>query len=154
MASLSRALINATHSATTLQTEIEFALAIGPPLHLGVGLLAIVLFSLTYLDPVTKKSSVPAHILRSICGLGAIYGFYDFGFGHYVTHDDRISRQVRAVLLSRHYLLRRRLNVYDATDILRLGPDITLWNHARNRRVFCYNGRKRCPSTLEVIIHK
>lgn len=97
MSSLTRALFNATNSVATKQTEIEFALAVGPPLHLGVVLLTIVLFSLTYLDPVTKRSSVSAHALRVVCGLGAIYGFYDFGFGHYVIHDDRISRQVRSL---------------------------------------------------------
>lgn len=102
MSSLTRAIFNATHSESTLETEIEFVLAVGPPLHLGNALLAVVLFSLTYLDPITKKSSPLAHLFRAVCGLGAIYQFYDFGFGHYVTHDDRISRQVRRFFCLMH----------------------------------------------------
>lgn len=94
MSSLTRAIVNGTHSESTLATQIEFALSVGPPLHLGFLLLAIVLFTFTFIDPVSKKSSVSAHILRVCLGLGAIYGFYDFGFGYYMTHDERISRQV------------------------------------------------------------
>lgn len=95
MASFVRALVNATHSEATMQVEIEFASTVGAPLSIGLAALTIVLFSFTYMDHTTKKTIAPANILRVGMGLVSIYGAYDFGFGHYKTYDERISRQVR-----------------------------------------------------------
>jgi hypothetical protein len=114
MVSWVRALINASHSESTMRVEREFASKVGTPLFVGLAALVVVFFSFTYTDHVTKKTTGPGNILRIGMGLVSIYGAYDFGFGHYKTYDERLSRQVRYSIIqsnvkARHEFLHRLL---------------------------------------------
>ena len=89
-----RAFVSAVLSDSAMQTELGFASTLGPSLFVALIGLAAVLLSFTYMDPVTKKTTVSANMFRMGMGLVSIYGAYDFGFGHYTTYAERISRQV------------------------------------------------------------
>jgi hypothetical protein len=95
MTTLVRAALNVSHTDVYLHAARAFVHTVIPPLILGLVALTAVLFSFTYVDPVTKKPTLRASIFRLGMGLVSICSFYDFGFGHFLTYDENVSRQVR-----------------------------------------------------------
>lgn len=90
-----RAISFALSSDEALDTVKEFALTIAAPFHLGLGSLACILFTSTFVHPGKGTPTLPAKILRVLLAVPALYGFYDFGFGHYTSYDPRFSPGVR-----------------------------------------------------------
>lgn len=93
-----RAIRFALSSDEALATAKEFVLTIAPPFYLGLGSLACILFTSTFVHPGKGTPTLPAKLLRVLLAVPALYGFYDFAFRHYTSYDPRLSPGVREFL--------------------------------------------------------
>lgn len=72
----------------------ELASNVLPPLLVGLVSLTAINFNLTF-SPSSTTSARGLKAWRLLLAIPALYGFYDFGFGHYKEHNERVPAGVR-----------------------------------------------------------